>query len=180
MVWTQDEHDLENPVKKFPDKQYLRVLCDLWYREQLLLIPKSRQLLMTWLFSACYLWDTQFHKGRLNFFQSKKEEDADRVVQRAYFVYEHQPEWIKQLFPAEYTFCHLKFPKGKSEIWGVPQGEAQVRSHTASGIFSDEMAFQPESERAYTASRPTIFGGGRFTGVSTANPGFFHFLVENR
>ena len=179
-VWTKDEHDKVNPTKRFPNKEYLKIICDLWYKEPLLLIPKSRQLLMTWLFSACYLWDTQFQQGRLNFFQSKKEEDADRLIQRVYFIWENQAEWIKQMFPANYTFCHLKFPLGKSEIWGVPQGGDQIRSHTASGIFSDEMAFQPEAESAYAGAKPTIDGGGRFTGVSSANPGFFHYLIQNR
>jgi len=180
MVYTKDEHDKDNPFKKFPDKEHVKIICDLWYRDSLLLVPKSRQLMMTWLFAACYLLDTQFHEGRLNFFQSKKEEDADRVVQRAWFIYENQPDWVKAMFPADYTFCHIKFTQAKSEIWGVPQGGDQIRSHTASGIFSDEMAFQPEAEDSYTGALPTIKGGGRFTGVSSANPGFFHYLVENK
>jgi len=179
-VFTRDEHDKNNPVKRFPDKEYLRYICDLWYKTPLLLIPKSRQMLITWLISACYLWDTQFGENRLNFFQSKKEEDADRIVQRAWFIYNRQEEWIKKMFPAEYRYCHLVFPRGGSEIWGVPQGGDQIRSHTASGIFSDEMAFQPDAEDAYTGSLPTIKGGGRFTGVSSANPGFFHYLIGNK
>lgn len=180
MAVTKDEHDLQNPIKPFPNKEYLKAVCDLWYREPLLLVPKSRQLMMSWLFVACYLWDTQFGRGRLNFFQSKKEEDADRLIQRAWFIYEHQPDWVKAMFPAQYTYCHLRFLKGDSELWGVPQGGDQIRSHTASGILSDEMAFQPESEDAYAGAKPTIDGGGRFTGVSSANPGFFHFLVSNK
>ena len=180
MVWTNDEHDKITPFKRFPDKPHARYIAYLWHETLLLLLPKSRQMLMTWLISACYLWDTQFHRGRLNFFQSKKEEDADRIVQRAWFIYEHQPDWIKDMFPAEYTSCHLKFKQGKSEIWGVPQGGDQIRSHTSSGIFSDEMAFQPEAEDAYTGALPTIKGGGRFTGVSSANPGFFHYLIKNK
>lgn len=179
--YTRDEHDQVNPVKRFPvDKPYIGAIINLWVNEPLLLVPKSRQLLMSWLFSACYLWDTQFHEGRLNFFQSKKEEDADRLLQRAWFIYEHQPDWLKAMFPAEYTYCHIKFKHAGSEIWGVPQGGDQTRSHTASGIFSDEMAFQPMAEDAYTGAKPTIDGGGRFTGVSSANPGFFQFLVEHR
>ena len=134
----------------------------------------------TWLFVSCYLWDSQFDQHRLNFFQSKKEEDADRLVQRAYFIWENQPDWVKVLFPAEYTYCHLRFPKGGSEIWGVPEGADQLRQYTASGILCDEMAFQNEAEKAYTAAKPTINGGGRFTGVSSANPGFFHWLVSNK
>ena len=180
MVWTQDEHDQITPFKKFPNKDYLKFICEEWYREPLLLVPKSRQLLMTWLFVSCYLWDTQFRQGRLNFFQSKKEEDADRLIQRANFIYTHQPAWLKALFPAEYSFCHFKFKRGKSEIWGVPQGGDQMRQYTASGILSDEMAFQADAEDAYTGALPTIKGGGRFTGVSSANPGFFQYLVEHR
>lgn len=180
IVYTNDEHDSINPVKRFPDIPYLKVLCDLWFYEPLLLVPKSRQMLITWLFVSCYLWDTQFKRGRLNFFQSKKEEDADRLIQRAHFIWEHQPDWIKQLFPAEYTFCHLKFPLGHSEIWGVPQGGDQIRQYTSSGLFSDEMAFQPDAEDAYSGAKPTITGGGRFTGVSSANPGFFQYLIENK
>ena len=179
-VYTNDEHDAINPTKRFPDRDYLRILSDLWLRTQLLLVPKSRQMLITWLFVSCYLWDTIFKRGRLNFFQSKKEEDADRLIQRAYFIWQHQPDWIKALNPAIYTFCHLKFPITHSEIWGVPQGGDQIRQYTSSGIFSDEMAFQTDAEDAYTGALPTIKGGGKFTGVSSANPGFFHFLVENR
>ena len=51
---------------------------------------------------------------------------------------------------------------------------------TIYGIFSDEMAFQADAEDAYTGALPTIKGGGRFTGVSSANPGFFHYLCENK
>jgi len=181
MVWTKDEHDPYLSKKKFPThKEYIQELCRLWYDENLLLVAKSRQMLITWLFSACFLWDTQFKQNRLVFFQSKKEEDADRIVQRAWFIYENQPEWIRKLFPAVYSYCHIKFTNGKSEIWGIPQGGDQIRSHTASGIFSDEMAFQDEAEKAYTAAKPTLIGGGKFVGVSTANPGFFQYLINNR
>lgn len=136
-------------------------------------------MLITWLCVACFLWDTQFKRGRLTFFQSKKEEDADRLVARAYFIWKHQPDWIKALFPAEHTYCHLKFKGSNSEIWGIPQGGDQIREHTSSGIFSDEMAFQADAEASYTGALPTIKGGGKFVGVSSANPGFFFYLVSN-
>jgi hypothetical protein len=181
MVFTRDEHDQSSSCKKFPiEKKYLQELINLWYQENLLLVPKSRQMLITWLFVACFLWDAQFKRNRLIFFQSKKEEDADRIVQRAWFIYQNQPEWIKELFPATYSYCHIRFTKGQSEIWGIPQGGDQLRSYTASGIFSDEMGFQEEAEAAYTAAKPTLMGGGKFMGVSTANPGYFEYLVGNK
>lgn len=180
MVYTQDEHDSSVTAKKFPNKEYLKYICDVWFYSPLLLIPKSRQILMTWLFISCFLWDAQFKQNRLIFFQSKKEDDADRLIQRAKFIYDNQPDWIKTLFPAEYSFCHLKFKRQKSEIWGVAQGGDQLRQYTSSGIFSDEMAFQSDAEDAYTGALPTIKGGGRFAGISSANPGFFQYLVERK
>jgi hypothetical protein len=67
-----------------------------------------------------------------------------------------------------------------SIIQACAQGSDVLRSYTFSAIFSDEMGFQDEAEDAYTASVPTIEGGGKFTGVSTANPGYFQAMVFDR
>lgn len=133
-------------------------------------------MLMTWLWTALNLHEVQFNEGRYNFFQSKKEDDANALVDRAKFIYHHQPDFLKQ--PAEETYCKFKFPVKNSQIIGIPQGGDQIRMHTASRIFSDEMAFQPEAENAFTAARPCIEGGGTFNGVSSANPGFFADLCQ--
>jgi len=175
-VYTLDPHDKKNPIKLFPDKEYLRDLVSVWRDEKLLLVKKSRQMLMTWLCCALNLYEAQFSDGRYIFFQSKKEEDANALVDRAKFIFHHQPDFLKQT--VEETYCKLKFPNANSQIVGIPQGGDQIRMHTASQIFLDEMAFQSEAEEAFTAARPCIEGGGSFIGVSSANPGFFQELVE--
>ena len=175
-VYTHDPHDNENPIKKFPKKEYIRELIKLWEEEKLLLVEKSRQMMMTWLECALCLHEVQFNEGRLVFFQSKKEDDANSLVDRAKFIFHHQPEFLKQ--SVDETFCKFKFPNMTSQINGIPQGGDQIRMHTASRIFSDEMAFQPEAEEAFTAARPCIEGGGTFSGVSSANPGFFAEMCE--
>ena len=152
-------------------------LTKIWDEEKLLLVEKSRQMMMTWLWCALDLHEAQFNKGKYIFFQSKKEEDADALVSRAKFIYNHQPDFLKQNVIEE-VYCKLKFPKNNSQIIGIPQGGDQIRMHTASRVFSDEMAFQPEAEEAFTAARPCIEGGGIFNGVSSANPGFFQELCE--
>lgn len=131
---------------------------------------------MTWLCCALCLHEAEFNKGRYVFVQSKKEEDANSLVERIKFIYNQQPDFLKG--NAEETYCKLKFRDSNSQVVGIPQGGDQIRMHTASRIFSDEMAFQPEAEDAYTAARPCIEGGGTFVGVSSANPGFFQELVE--
>lgn len=177
LVVTQDEHDENHPFKKLPykEKPYLRELVDLFLTEPLLLIEKSRQMMVTWLMIACHVWDAQFHSGRRIFFQSKKELDANALIDRAKFIYNNYPEphrtIIHTSFPARepMAYLRLEFPKQKSVIQGTPQGADVLRQYTASRIFSDEMAFQDRAEEAYVAAKPTIQGGGKFIGCSSPN-----------
>jgi len=182
-VYTMDEHDLINPVKKLPfsQKEYLQLLAREWLTHPRLLIPKSRQIMVTWTMLSCYLWDTMFNYGRLNFVQSKKEEDSDRHIERTNFIYEHIPaDYLALKPPALKTYCHLKFPTLKSEMWGIPQGVDVGRQHTLSGIFVDEMSVQDNAETTYTSLLPALIGGGRFTGVATSNgKEFFYGLVHD-
>lgn len=177
-VWTLDNHDPENPVKRFPPKRYLFEITRAWQREKMILIPKSRQMMITWLIVSLYLHQAQFFKGAYIFFQSKKERDANSLVERAKFIFEHQPHFLKQ--PTRSVYCELSFPESRSRIRGIPQGGDQIRMHTATGIFMDEAAFMYQAEEAFTAAKPSIDGGGRITMVSSANPGFFESLVNDK
>lgn len=195
-VQTLDTHDPDHPIKGFPDKEYVKILIDIWHNTNLLLVPKSRQMMISWLFVALYLWDTMFHEGRLTFFQSKKEDDADDLIKRAKFMWDYLPGFLKRYRKGDElielranpqnrglaTFCKITFPDINSEIRGIPQGGDVIRMHTASGILSDEMAFQPEASDAYTAAKPTISGKhARFTGVSTAEDNtFFEEMVFDK
>lgn len=183
-VYTLDPHDSVNPIKKLPDKTYLREIVRLWLENPLLLIAKSRQLMLTWIISACFLWDAQFHKGRHIYFQSKKEEDADDIVRRrAGFILNHEPHflWPSNFDPEKHiTYCHINFTSLDSFIIGIPEGGDQIRSRVPSGLFSDESAFQPEFRESVDAMKPCLTGGGRFTAVSSANPGYFAELVNEK
>ena len=194
-AFTLDVHDQESSIKAFPKKEHLRILVETWLKEPLLLIPKTRQMMMSWLFTTLYLWDTQFHHGRLTFFQSKKADDADDLVKRAKFVYDREPRFLKRYFlggkfyalnvnpqhGGQHTQGKMTFPEINSEIRGIPEGGDVIRMHTASGILEDEMAFQPEAKSAFTAAKPTISSKGRFTGVSTAEDNtFFEDMVFDR
>jgi len=177
-AWTMDSHDTKNPKKHFPALDYQQRFTDIWMQESVLLVPKSRQMMITWVVVALYLHDAQFKTGRLIFFQSKKEGDAADLVNRAWFIYENQPCWMRPA--AQKSYCKIEFTGNSSSIRGIPQGGDQIRMHTASGIFMDEAGFMPEAEAAFTASKPSIDGGGKITMVSSANPGFFEMLVYDR
>jgi hypothetical protein len=165
----------------------LHEIVRFWLQHRMNLYEKSRQMLATWTLCALYTHDAQFHTNRLHFIQSKKEEDSDRLIQRCFTIWENEPDFIKRAFPAEYAYCHLRFHRPGdssglpySEIWGIPQGGDVIRQHTGSGLFIDEAAFQPDLESALGAAQPMLKGGGRLDIVSSAEPGYFEELVEDR
>jgi hypothetical protein len=179
-VYTLNEVNKDAPIQKFPNKLYLKLFTKIWQKYPLIAVPKSRRMTASWLTISLYVWETIFHQGRFTAFVSKKEEDANFLIDRAKFIIDHldRSKISEDLIPKyKPTYCKLDFPEINSKIQGFPQGADQLRQFTFSGIFGDECAFWEQAERFYGASLPTIDGGGRMTLVSSPAPGFFKKLV---
>lgn len=184
-VKTQDAHaDGSLSERPFPDREskpYLWEFLDACQRESLFAVEKSRQIMITW--SACLycFWRAKYTPNRLIFIQSKKEEDAANLVYnkdpfgaRIAFMEHSLPPALRTVdFGKNASYGQIVFPDTHSKIWGIPEGGDIIRSYTASVVFSDEFAFQPEAAEAYKALKPTISGGGQFICVSTARSGAF-------
>ncbi len=182
-VNTQDQVDKKRPIKPFPvNLPYIKLYVRLWEREPLILIPKSRRMKMSWTNIALYTHDTMVNVGRHQAFVSKKEDDSDVLIQRAHFIMKNLDKKLPEKFIPrfEYTFCKLRFPELDSLIEGFPSGADQLRQFTFSGIMGDEMAFWDDAQKAYSASLPTIEGGGRMTLISSPAPGFFKRMVHDK
>ena len=169
---TLDTHNPSEPVRTFPKKDYIHRMSEVWLAEQILFVMKSRQIMATWTFVALYCWACLFLQNQLVFFQSKREEDAvgeeevaAGLLGRALVIFKHLPPWMAPTPTGPYN--KLIVPGRSSMIWAVPEGGDIMRSHTASGILSDEATSQPEFRHAYTGARPTIQGGGRLTVLSS-------------
>lgn len=171
--WTLDED--ERRIRRFPTREErpeLYELAKLWLNtdkiddQRKLGINKSRQMMGTWVFLCCDLWDTAFHEGVLTFFQSKKEKDAINLLDRAWITFQKLPPWLKPTHQKKET--ELLFPHKNSKIWAIPQGGDHIRSYTASNIFDDEAAKQPEFGEAFAAGVPSIGKYGRLHFLSTA------------
>jgi len=134
---------------------------------------------MTWLFCALYLWESMFFEHRLTFFQSKKEDDAEENVKRAFFIWNNLPKFMKQWRPIHRKFCRIEFPSIGSRIFGIPAGPDHARQFTSSGIFCDELAYQPDVDQLMAAVGPSLAGGGRFSGVSSTAPGYFAQMIKD-
>lgn len=178
-VQTEDPHDKHRQVKSFPEEPYLEHFVRIWHRERRLLVPKSRRMLISWACIAVHVWLLLFHDREYIFFAARKEgrdesQGSLELVKRAKFIINnlrsYRPKTKQQ---RGRIICH----DTNSEIVAVAEGENQMRQLTATAIFGDEMAFWEHARQTYTAAQPTIENSGRFTGVSTASPGFFADLV---
>jgi len=194
-VFTLDTHEKDDPIKAFPaERPHLWHMTELWLRNPLLVICKSRQMMMTWLFCTLALWDAMMHPGRLIMLQSKREDDAigdensgDGLLGRCKAILNNLPgsQFLNDQ-DVRLPDGHTAHKRGNriqfshnSTLWAIPQGAAIIRQRTASGILSDEAAFQEEFSNAYTAALPCIRGGGWFVAVSTPHPGFFQHLYQD-
>ena len=173
VIWTNDQADILNPFKLFPTNPWLKIVTSLWLDSRLVVIPKSRRLLLSWLMVFLHLHLAMYNQGVSVYFVSDKEEKSDELVKRAEFIIRNIPDdkFLKPKFVG--TYCYLDFPGLNSFIHGIPMGADQLRQYTATAIFGDEMGSWEKGRETYMASIPTIQGGGRFTGVSSANESFF-------
>lgn len=188
-VWTVDEHARAHglePERRFPDKPYLRELTELWQRERLLRVEKSRQLMVTWLMAALHLHAALVNRGERIAWQSKNFADADSMLRdRLWFIFLHVPDTFRKP-KARYLSGLIEVyhdPDAQlptSQIMAVAQGADALRQYTFSRIFSDEFAFQEQQRESYAAMRPCIDGGGRLTIVSSANAENFFWELGYR
>ena len=172
-------------IRTFTLLPYFQPIIEAWLKEPLMAIEKSRDMMATWLIVICYTWDAMFHKGRQHIFQSETAAKTRELISRSGVLFNNQPKWLKAVHPAMVSEGPNKaglmvIPSLQSEIIGFPQGADKVRQYHPSGFFSDEAAFNPEAEATFAAVKPSIQNGGRYTAVSSANPGFFQRLCRDQ
>lgn len=163
---------------------YLHHLVNVWFTSPKLLVPKSRRLIVSWTLLACHWWLARYRPGTLVAVVARKlgtseSEGAAELVRRIKWFEGHLPPHVPRPVVEE-GFGRIGWPEIASEIVAVGQGADQLRQYTVTAIFADECAFWEEAEGTYSASLPTLQGGGRLTMVSSANPGFFSELVHDR
>lgn len=191
-----------NKVRKFPGLEirdpsrtcpcteggcvnYLHHVVNIWYQHPRQLWPKSRRLVTSWTMIALYgVWLPRYRNGQVIALRSRKQgqnedEGAAELIKRARFIEDHLPAEVQ---PREMkrTWCRNFYPHTNSVVLGIAQGPDQLRGLTITGCFDDENAFWEHAGATYAATLPALEGGGRYSAVSTANPGFMQQLVEDR
>lgn len=169
---TRDEDDPDGRELPLPDKDYLRLLINEYEQEDRILIPKSRQLLLTWSWAAYGLAWCLTRKHILVVYQTKREEDSIGFMNRVHFLYRHLPPRVQELRQANLdNSSKIEFGKSDCRFWGIPQGADIIRSNTVSLLFSDEVNFQPNARATLRAATPSLGKNGKGIWGSSANAG---------
>ena len=207
-VMTKDEHDDDAAMRPLigPGDEYIIVAFLYMLACKKLLIPKSRQIRMSWLTVTYCLWRAMSRPNRLVVFQTKKDEDAESMTSagskypgkgRADFIVQCLPRWLAdphiksgsgsragELIFSPYQTdpaTGVPVPWWGSIIRGIPGGANQVASNTGSLIVYDECIYHDDFEEAVAVALPAVNGGGQFIGVSSVYRGTdFNAMVLNK
>jgi len=180
-VWTRDE--ASGMVRRYPSHEYAELLVRRWQNTPILVVAKSRRMVVTWLMVAVNVWLAMFSPLSKVAFMARKlgrteTEGSCELVRRARFIVQHLPASLPSV-EVEYSVGLLRFENG-SEIVALGEGEEQARQHTFTSVLADEVSFWEHAYETWVALRPTIEGGGRITAVSSAGPGFFRDLCHDQ
>ncbi len=171
---TEDLHWLQKgtePVSPFPMWTYFEVAMRFLLEKDTVFIPKSREMMTSWLVCGYIAWMTQWLPHIFWILQTEKEDKASQLINYCRILYNRQPDWMKQRNPLVVNnSVELKRANG-SHIMAVPQGENQVRLFHPYGYMQDESAFLPEAEQSFNAVRPVC---KQIVAVSSDEVGWFH------
>lgn len=155
-----------------------RDILDWWLTQDKTCILKARQLGVTWLASGLALWFLLYRPGTKVLAVSINEEDASKVVNRAYDQFLSLPALFRngvvQLKPTRgvrpYNEISFRHPSGQiSTMLALPSTKKAGHGQTAALVILDEFSRQEYARDTWKAVIPTMADGGRVLVISTAN-----------
>lgn len=171
-VKTQDE--ATQRLEMFPDWDYIKDLYECLNEEQMVVIPKSRRMFVSWAVSIYFLHRIRYHPHNAVYWQSLTEERAAYIVDQRCALVENNLEglWRKKYKPIKTKsglIGKIVYEETGSYMLAIPQGDDQIRSLTPSALVCDEMDFQPEAQAALKAALSTVEKNMTMVLVTTSN-----------
>lgn len=180
IYWTKDEGDAEHPYKPYPHKPHLyRLTRDRWADEKIVLVDKSRQMMVSTDSCADLLWLILFRKGRNCYISKQTRELAEELMaDKIVGPYERLPEWARLALPLEVTKRVVRATRTDSRISAVAQNAAigAFRGNRASVVLVDEAAFQEYFPEMIGAAKEMCDRLWAVTTANNGNPGAEIFL----
>jgi hypothetical protein len=160
-------HDPVLGVINYPSFPFLEDLVSSISKNHRLLVPKSRQMLVSWTAVGYFLWRAIFTGPAFILFLSRGESSAQELLDRVRFIYQHLPPWMKPTIGRD-NRQEFELKGLGSRLISLPATPDAPRMYAPSGVFWDEMAFTPWDEDIWAALKPALDSGGQFLGVSSS------------
>lgn len=165
--------------------EWQRDELETYLHQQVVLRLKARQLGVSWLGIGYCTWKCLTTPGTRALAVSINETEALKLVNRAWDLYEGQPEHLrfetKVLKPERgrpSSRIEWEFPDGKiSSLLAMPSTPRAGHGETASVVFLDEFGRHQWATESYKAMLPVMADGGQMLIVSTAN-GYGNLFYE--
>jgi hypothetical protein len=136
-------------------------------------IPKTRQMLTSWLAVGYVTWYGQFRRMIETIGQSEDDLKAQGNIKYANALYVNQPEWMKQLHPLkgsmDGTLHKIEWANG-SLFRSMPSGIRKLASSHPHIYFNDESSHQAGFEATLNVAKPAV---SQVICVSSVAPGPF-------
>jgi len=196
MYWLRNWTKTENfqwqaqglqPKEPFPYKpftqgewDYLDWLMSFILVEPELYVPKTREMMTSWLVVGYITWMCQFFPSIGWIAQSEDDEKAKGLIKYANILYSNQEPWMKARNPLggfskdEGTQHKIQWANG-SWFRAVASGERKLASDHPYGYFNDESAHQPAWEATKDIAKPAV---RQSIHVSSAAPSRFFDLCD--
>lgn len=139
-------------------------LLSLWAITRLTVILKARQLGVSWLAAIYVVWFALRRPRQVILLISIRQEDADKLLGKVAFVWEHLPGWRGT---ARIAARSIAFANG-SEVESMPATANIGRSRTASLVILDEHAYQAFARKIFLALKP-VAEKGQIIAISSGN-----------
>jgi len=153
---------------RFPDWEYLKNLVKIFERERLIIILKSRQMLISWIVVSYVLWECIFRGYSDDLFISRKLKTAQELIWRIKFIYSRLPEFMKVRIGVN-NKSTFELKGTESRMISLPADPEAGRTYSPKRVIIDEFAFVPYAEEIFNSLQPALDGGGKFIGISTSN-----------
>lgn len=130
-------------------------------------IAKARQLGISWLIAGYCLWKVLFSEGAKVLFISQGEEEAWDMIDKARFILEHLPPFLRLTQKHQGNKALIDFIGTESIIKSLPSTGRAGRSTDATIVVRDELAKHPEARECFASIGPTIDAGAQLIDLST-------------
>jgi hypothetical protein len=139
-----------------------------------MLVPKTREMLTSWIVVGYITWFCQFYEKIEWLSQSETDDKAMGLIKYANTLYRHQPDWMRAMHPLkrnteEGTQHAVEWASG-SLFRALAQGQRKAASSHPHGYFNDETAHQAAAGATVDIARPAV---KQVICVSSVAPGWF-------